>query len=231
MNFLWEVMIQAERERIPVEKLRFCIPKVFSAYLEVSNPFINQSSLELEPYIEVNPYYRFYDIFKELYQPDYQQGEDLRSGLVNLFIHQLAENDVLSGMTKEEYYKSLMLKDISRGKNGRLAQNIASLFNIGEQQVILSGLLRQYRTGCSIDLFREMMKALIPNNIVYHNNDRQREVLIYIGEKKRDTLEKKLRFLVCGFLDLAAYVDIYYEYHFGIIGVEETMIIGDIAIY
>jgi len=43
-------------------------------------------------------------------------------------------------------------------------------------------------------------------------------------------LEKKLQFLISAFLDLSGSVDIYYEYHFGIIGVEETMIIGEIAL-
>jgi len=230
MNYLWEVIIQAEREGISAEKLRFRFPKVFSAYMEISNAFINQSTLGLEQCIEINPYQRFYEIFKELYQPDYQQGEALRSSLTNLLIHQLAENDVLSGMTKEEYHKALLLQDILEGKNGWLAENAITLFDIDEQQIILGGLLRQYLTGCSIDLFREMMKSLIPDNIVYHNNDRQSEVLIYIGQKKSDTLEKKLRFLISGFLNLAGNVDVYYEYHFGIIGVEETMIIGEIAL-
>jgi len=230
VNYLWEVIIQAGREGIPAEKLRFCIPKVFSAYMEISNVFINQSSLELEQCIEINPYYRFYEIFKDLYQPDYRHGEELRGSLTNLLIHQLAENDVLSGMTKEEYHKALLLQDIMEGKNGWLAGNAMRLFDLNEQQIILSGLLRQYLTGCSIDLFQEMMKSLIPDNIVYHNNDRPSEVLIYIGRKKSDMLEKKMQFLVSGFLNLAGNVDVYYEYHFGIIGVEETMIIGEIAL-
>ena len=230
MNYLWEVIIQAGREGISAEKLRFCIPKVFSAYMEISNVFINQGSLGGEQDIAINPYYRFYEIFKDLYQPDYQQGEELRSSLANLLIHQLAENDVLSGMTKEEYHKALLLQDIVEGKNGWQARKTIHLFDVDEQQIILSGLLRQYLTGCSIDLFREMMKALIPDNIIYHNNARQSEILIYIGKKKGAVLEKKLQFLVSGFLDLMGNVDVYYEYHFGIIGVEETMIIGEIAL-
>ena len=230
MNYLWEVMIQAGIEGIPAGKLRFCIPKVFSAYMEISNVFINQSSLESEPSIEINPYYRFYEIFKDLYQPDYRQGEELRGSLTNLLIHQLAENDVLSGMTKEEYHKALLLQDITGGRNGWLAQKAIALFDIDEQQIILSGLLRQYLTGCSIDLFREMMKSLIPDNIVYHNNVKTSEVLIYIGRKKHELLEKKLQFLISAFLDLSGSVDIYYEYHFGIIGVDETMTIGEIAL-
>lgn len=230
MNYLWEVMVQAKSEAISADQIRFMIPRVFSAYMEVSNVFVNQQSLGGEAGIEVNPYYRFYNIFKDLCQPDYNQGEELRSGLFHILMHQLAENDVLSGMTREEYHKALLLQDILEGGSGRLAQSAITLFSIDEQQVILSGILRQYLTGCSIDLFREMMMALIPEHIVYHNNEKTSEVLIYIGRKKTEILDKKLQFLIAGFLDLSGVVDIYYEYHFGIIGVEETMCIGEIAL-
>lgn len=230
MNYLWEVLIQAKNEGVSAEHIRFMMPRIFSAYMEISNVFINQGSVGGESRIEINPYYRFYDIFKDLCQPDYEQGEELQNSLFNLIMHQLAENDVLSGMTREEYHKALLLQDILEGRNGWLAQSAISLFSIDEKQVILSGMLRQYLTGCSIDLFREMMTALIPEHIVYHNNEKTSEVLIYIGRKKTETLEKKLQFLVAAFLDLSGVVDIYYEYHFGIIGVEETMCIGELAI-
>ncbi len=230
MNYLWEVLVQARNEAVAEESLRFTIPKVFSAYIEVSNVFINQGNLGREQCIEINPYYRFYEIFKDLYQPDYNEGEDLRASLANLILHQLAGNDVLSGMTREEYHKALLLQDILAGKNGWLGQNAIALFDITEQQVILSGMLRQYLTGCSIDLFREMMTALIPDNIIYHNNENTNEVLVYIGQKKTELLERKLQFLIADFLDLSGVVDIYYEYHFGIIGIGETMTIGEIAL-
>jgi len=230
MNYLWEVMIQAKRQGIPEENLVFCVPEVFSAYMEISNIFINQDNLETGQCIEINPYYRFHEIFKDLHQPDYREGNELQSSLTNLILHQLAGNDVMSGMTKEEYHKKLLLQDISEGKKGRLAKEAMRLFDIDEQQTILSGMLRQYLTGCSIDLFQEMMAVLIPDHIVYHNNQKASEVLIYIGRKRSEQLEKKIQFLISGFLNLAGNVDIYYEYHFGIIGVEETMIIDEIAL-
>ncbi len=230
MNYLWEVMIQAWREGIAESKLRFSIPKEFSAYMEISSAFINQERLEMEQYVEINPYYRFYQIFKDLYDPDYEQGTQLRDSLFNLIMHQLAGNDVRSGMTKEEYYKALLLKDIEEGQSGRLAKEGLGFFDLDEQQVILSGILRLYQTGCSINLFREMMEVLIPDHIIYHNNENTDEIVIYIGKKRTETLDKKLRFLTAAFLNLSGNVGIYYKYHFGIIGVEETMIIDEIAL-
>ena len=53
----------------------------------------------------------FYDIFKELYQPEMREFLSLRESLTNLIFHVLAGNDILSGMTREEYYKKLLYQD------------------------------------------------------------------------------------------------------------------------
>lgn len=66
--------------------------------------------------------------------------------------------------------------------------------------------------------------------IVYHNNAYPDEILIYTGWKRERNLEQRIRFLIDTFLDIRYRVEIFYEYHFGIIGVEETMRIGEIAI-
>ena len=43
-------------------------------------------------------------------------------------------------------------------------------------------------------------------------------------------MERRILFLVDTFLDVRYRVEIFYEYHFGIIGIEETMKIDEIAI-
>jgi len=230
MNYLWEVMIQAGKQGISEEQLRFGIAGLYSAYMEIANTCINQNSLEQEQVIEVNPYYRFYEIFKDLYQPDLNQWNALRDSITNLILHELAENDVLSGMTKEEFCKKLLLKDFRQDVFGCDAREAMELFTIDEQQTVMSGMLRQYQTGCCMDLFQSMMETLIPDNIVYHNNHKPREILIYVGREKEETLEKKIMFLVHMFLNLISNVNVYYEYHFGIIGIEGTMVIDEIAL-
>ena len=96
--------------------------------------------------------------------------------------------------------------------------------------MILSGLLRQYQTGSSLDIFNDMVEELIPQNIIYRSNENFYEILVYIGVKKEKRISEKMDFLVRMFVDLPYHVDIYYEYHFGIIGVEATMRIDEIAL-
>lgn len=230
MNYLWEVFVKAEEQGIPQKHIRYVIAQNYSAYLEVADAFLNQKELERKPQIEINPYYRFYDIFKELNQPEMKEFPNLKKSLTNLIFHLLAENDSLAGMTKEEYYKKLLYKDIRCGVFGKDAADSSGLFVRNEREIILSGLLRQYQTGSSLDIFKDMIEELIPENIVYHSNENFYEILVYVGVKRGEQIAAKVEFLVKMFVDLPYHVDIYYEYHFGIIGVEPTMKIDEIAL-
>lgn len=230
MNYLWNVLLQAKNEGITQNKLRFHMAKNYSAYMEISNLYLNQSEVADDYIVEINPYYRFFDIFKNMFQPDFHEYEQLRKSLTNLIFHQLAQNDVLSGMTKEEYYKKLLYKDFQNGRYGEISKRIITLFERGEREILLSGMLRQYQTGSSLDLFKDMMAALVKNNIVYHSNHNAYEILLYVGQKESNELKEKVNFLLQMFLEIQYKIEVYYEYHFGIIGMEDTMELDEMVL-
>ena len=66
---------------------------------------------------------------------------------------------------------------------------------------------------------------------MYHNQEHPDELLIYIWQRKTKELARRMELITRLFLDIRYQAEIFYEYHFGIIGVEETMEIGGIAIY
>lgn len=230
MNYLWEAFLNADERGIKKEQMRFLIAESYSGYMEISDSFLNQKELQEELRIEVNPYYRFYDIFKDLFHPEMQEFPDLRKSLANLIFHLLAENDAMSGMTKEEYYKQFLYQNIRSGAFGRDAADTIELFKREERELILSGLLRQYQTGSSLDIFKDMAEELLPENIIYHSNENYYEILVCVGVKKEEQIVAKVELLKKLFVDLPYHVDVYYEHHFGIIGVEETMRIDEIAL-
>lgn len=232
MNSLWKVMLKAKEQEIPEAKIKFKISSYYSAYMEVSCPYLNQDKLEGHPYptVEVNPYYRFYSIFKDLYHPEMREFSQSRESLTNLILHQLAENDVISGMTKETYYKKLLFEDFINNLYGADAMSAIELFDRNEREIILSGLLRQYETGSSLDIFKDMMEELIPNNIVYRSNDNFYEIMVFIGQKQEKKIAAKIEHLIQMFVEIPYTVEIYYEYHFGIIGIDETLRIDEIAL-
>lgn len=230
MKYLWEVMVRAEEQGMPEEQLRFKMAERYSPYTELSLPFLNQSVVGSEMEIEVNPYRRFYNIFKDLFSPDIREYPGLRQSLTNLLLHSLAQNDQLSGMTRNEYLKKLLHQDFQYQAYGRINKDAVDFFTREEWGIILSGILRQFETGSSLDLFSEMLHSLINNNIIYRSNERPHELMIFIGQKQTRTLEEKINFLIRIFLEIPFHAELFYEYHFGILGVEDTMMIGEIAL-
>ena len=90
--------------------------------------------------------------------------------------------------------------------------------------------MNSFRVGSALPIFLDMINGLVKDSIVYHNNEFPDEIFIYTGLKRERSLEQRIRFLIDTFLDIRYRAEVFYEYHFGIIGVEETMQIDEIAI-
>lgn len=230
MNYLWEILLQAKAQGIGEENIRFSPARSYSPYMELAEEYLNITRLPEPCRVEINPNYRFHKVFKELFHPDVTEFPAMRRGLFQLLLHQLGENDIRAGMTKEEYYKKLLGAAFMKGDYGADNAEAYGLFQGDEREILSEGILTMYREGDSIELFRRVMTALIPSCIVYGNNDDPYELLIYIGRKKNERLEKKVQFVLKQFLPIRYKAELYYEYHFGIIGMEETMHVDEIAI-
>jgi len=234
VRYLWEALLAARTEQIPEKRLRFVHTSCGSGYMELSMPCLNQRWLDdgeaMEIRIEVNTYYRFYEIFKNMFPPEQADYPALRESLTNLMLHMLAQNDVRRGMTKEDYHKKLLAGEIIQGSFGETAKTVFRGMDREEQEILLGGWIKTFRVGSALTVFLDMVHCLVKDSIVYHSNECLDEILIYTGLKKEKDTEQRIWFLVDTFLDIRYRVEIFYEYHFGIIGVEETMQIGEIAI-
>lgn len=230
MNYLWEILLQAKVQGIEEGNIRFLQAHSYSPYMELAEEYLNITQLEEPCVVEINPNYRFQHIFQELFHPDVTDYPALRMGLFQLLICQLGENDIRMGMTREEYYKKLLRSAFMRGDYGEENRQAFALFRGNAREILSEGLLTMYREGDSVELFRRVMTALVPNCIVYESNDCPYEIFVYIGKRKSETLERKVQFLLNQFVNIRYKVDLYYEYHFGIIGMEETMYIDEIAV-
>ncbi len=231
MRYLWETVLEAQKEKRSLNSIRYVHAPHGSPYMEMALECLNQEELDGKKALEVNTYYRFYSIFKDLYNPMQWEFLSIRESLTNLILHTLAENDVKKGMTREEYYKKMLISDIENGVCGEAVRTVFMGLEREEQEILLGGWLRSYRVGSSLSIFIDMVGDLIEDSIVYHNNDNPDELLIYTGLKYTSAVEQKIRCLMDLFLDMRYQVDIFYEYHFGIIEIEGTMVIDEIAIY
>lgn len=234
MRYLWEALLAAKEEGVPEEALRFAHGKHVSAYMELSLECLNQTWLkgqeEEDILVEVNTYFRFYEIFKNMFSPEQSEFPALRESLANMALHMLAQQDIRAGMTREDYHKRLLAAEIIKGEFGERARGVYLSLEKSRQEKLLGGWLRVFRVGAALPVFLDMVECLVDESIVYYNNDLADEIYIYTGLVKERQLEERILFLVDTFLDFRYEVEIFYEYHFGIIGVEETMHIDEIAI-
>lgn len=231
MRYLWEAALKALEERVSPGGLRFRHARNGSAYMELACPYLNQDSLMGESEIEVNTYYRYYSIFKDLFGPEEQEAAALREGLTNLILHMLAENDIRRGMSRDEYYKKLLVSDIQKDVYG---QNIKDVFREMEregQDTLLNGLIRSFRTGSSLIIFADMIRDLIPDSIVYRSRENPDEIIVYTGQVRTYALEQRMDLIKELFLDIRYRLEIFYGMHFGILGLNQTMRMDEIAMY
>jgi len=105
------------------------------------------------------------------------------------------------------------------------------LLSIKERTLILNGILRLYTVGDSLDLLQEMITSLFQNTIIYHNTHCSDEILIYIGRKQTRELDQMVQLVLKLFANLNYKIELYYQYHFAILGLEMTSSIDEIALY
>ena len=165
-----------------------------------------------------------------MFPPEQAEFPALRDSLTNLALHMIAQNDVIKGMTREDYYKKLLADEVMDGSFGSLAREVFCDMNRKEQEKLLSGWLNSFRVGSALPIFLDMVHGLIDNNIVYLSNTCPDKILLYTGLKKDKKIEQRIAFLADTFLDIKYHVEVFYEYHFGIMEIEETMQIDEIAI-
>lgn len=229
MNYAWDIFVKAEEKGIPKDSIKFVMSKRYSAYMELSNEALNFTELDNE--VEINPFYRFYDIFKEMFNINDKKDIELRHALLDVALHFLTEIDVMQGMTKIEFYIRFLIDDIINEMFGASIKDGMKLFSKFEKNMIARNMLRLYITGEMLYLLKDTFSKVFKNSIVYANYEVKDELLFYICQEKTRVSEEKVQFLMDIFLPIKFKTRVYWYNHFGIIGSDETMKIDSIALY
>lgn len=222
MNYIWETVLAAKRDGIEETDLYFKAAKIASPYIEVSFCDLNTSCIE-EKNIEVNPIYRFADVFAGIIDKNVRDFSKTREVLFDVAFHYLAHTDLRMGLHKQEYYSRFILEELEKGIFGSRGKSGIYLFDTWEKKHMIASLMDVYCSGNYIRIFTKLMKILYEYSIVYVSQDQANEVLIYVGEKETEQEIERMRFLTETFFPVGEKVEIFYLNHFGILDVEETM--------
>ena len=229
MNYIWDLLIKAENEGMRKQAIQFTTATSYSPYMELSNEMINAQTIEHT--VEVNPYYRYYEIFKDLFPPENVGGDEFKTIFFDVILHFLAEIDLVQGMNKREYFLRFIIKDIEDAVFGSNAKNNMKWFTKTEQVQLALNMLRMYETGDEIYLLKDTMRKLFKDCMIYLRSDEKDELLIYIGQQQCESTQSKVELILELFLPIRFQTEIYWKQHFGIIEVEETMRLDHIVLY
>ncbi len=75
------------------------------------------------------------------------------------------------------------------------------------------------------------MLRLYPQVFIYENNEIAYELLVYLGVEESEKERERTAFLREMFLPVQETVHWFYEHHFGIIDVDETMLVDEMVIF
>ncbi len=230
MNYAWEAVLQAEKHSRERDDLRFVQASNPSPYIEVSVIDLNLESPE-EDRVEINPLYRLEDVFGALFDCNITGMEQTRELLFDVCMHYIVQLDLREGLSKEDYYCKLIKDDIQQGKYGAAAGQRFPLFDKTEQKVILRSYLQLLKTGNYLEEFRKVIVRLYAHAFIYENSEYAYELLVYLGVKETEKERNRAAFLRDMFLPIQESVYWFFEHHFGIIGVDETMLTDEMVIF
>lgn len=230
MNYAWEAALQAEKAGMEREELRFIEAVSPSPYIEVSMIDLNLQAPE-ENKIELNPLYRFENIFGKLFDKNVEDMAQTRELFFDVCMHYIIQLDLREGLTREDYYCDMAAEDIRKGRYGRQAGIRFGLFSKEEQKRILCAYIHLLKNGNYLEEFRRVMTKLYSDVFIYENNETTYELLVYLGVKETDQERERVAFLLELFLPVQETVYLFYEHHFGIIGVDETMVADEMVVF
>jgi len=229
MNYIWELAIKAKEQGIDPDEIFFRYGQPFSGYMELSFTDLNETRVLKE--VEINPYYRFYSIFKELFEPNVSENKEIIEAVHDMVLHHLIDIDVLMGMNKREYYIQFIIRNMRTGYFGEYIKEKISIFTRQEQKIIANSLLTLHDAGECIYVLKDTVRRIFTNAYIFAVTKEKDEIIFYLRTKETREKAEKIEVLKHLFLPFKCGVEVYWEYIFGVIGVDELMVIDQIVIY
>lgn len=229
MQYIWEVVLAAEKNGIREADLRYEVAEVRSPYLEVSFSDLNTQTVE-QTVVEVNPFYRFFDIFSGVLDINQKEYEKTKEIFVDAVFHYLALTDLRMGMSRKDYYFKFLVEELESGQFGRKTKAAIQLFSSYEKKYIVLALMDVISSRNYREIFKWLFQEIYQDSIIYKSMDCANELYIYVGSAETQEERKRVQFLLDTFLPIGVRTEVFYQEHFGILEVEETMILDKVLL-
>lgn len=231
-QYIWFLLYKLTKDSKTGENLKFLLSKNISPYSEMNMEDMNYSNIANEKAeVEINPFYRFTDVIGDFLNPDIQERSELRGEIFNIIFHILANLDLQEGLNRRVLTSRLIIQNMENGRYGSEIQGLFKVLNKREKVIIADGIQDKYNYLKEIEAFKKVFKSIYPDSLVYDFLEKEEELILFINEKKDEKNKKKEKLIEKLFLPVGLKCRKSWGNHFGILGVEETMVLGEMLIY
>lgn len=230
MNYLWDIVLKAQAQGIKEEDLFFCQAEEYSPFYEQAFPCLNEKEVP-EGRIELNLLLRFAHIFQDILAEEEKSASNLGQYLIDAALHMLLYTDLRHGLTKRDIYIRKIRQELEQGIFWKDAAGVFRRMPVEKRNRLAALTLTQMQTGSSLMIFRRSIKVLFADAVIYQLRNDRKKILLYLSGDRTEIRERELLLLQDMFLPVSYELRVFWKYHFGIIGVNDTMQIDKIAIY
>lgn len=226
MSSLWKTVIEEGKDCTFQQK------NVYSPYMEECSPVLNQEQSGKDC-LYINGMYRYEEILAPVFiqKEKTRINDTVRQALFDILVHYLADSDIRSEETRQGILAAYVKDELQRGSYGMRAKDFYEQLTRKEQVVIGYDFLRQEESVSSLLFFQKVLQQFYRNARVYRLKKQPKNLLVYIGQEKNEQLENRLLGIEELFLPIGYKIRYFYTEHFGVMGAEETMRLGDIEVF
>lgn len=249
MNFIWYPLIEAIQDDYDTTKIRYRVcDKEFQqtaggvtirrkAGAHHMSPLLEYLPLVLYDQdkttknedkfsrVDINPYFRFGDIFNHILSPERNDPNDLI--ICDIITHALAEIDRICGMSKHDFKVLLVMAELKNGCFGG-SEDGYQLFSPIEKRAVAEALIKLYETSKGLRCLDNLLKTIMPD-FKLRNRD-QEEIIFYNPAEFDEQQDKKLRFIIKLFLPLNFPYIIQWRYTYGTIDHDPSMLLEEFVL-
>ncbi|ERL03770.1 MULTISPECIES: hypothetical protein [unclassified Leptotrichia] len=155
-----------------------------------------------------------------------------KKNIENNAINYLQELDFVSGTTVIDVICEKISEDIKKGILGISLKKYFLLLNSEEQQYIALLIYNEKINNVNcMKNFRLGIKYFFIDSLIYRQRSEKNKIIIYINKPKNRSNIAKVKTLELLFLELGMELKVFWENHFGVVNVDETAKIDEIAVF
>ena len=157
---------------------------------------------------------------------------NFKKNIENNAINYLQELDFMSGTTVINVICEKILEDIKKGILGISLKKYFLFLNIEEQQYIALLIYNEKinNVNCMRN-FRLGIKYFFIDSLIYRQKSEKNKIIVYINKPKSRSNIAKIKILELLFLELGMELKVFWQNHFGVVSVDETAKIDEIAVF